>query len=435
MTKTHNPIPLFSILIILLSNSVFAQDDYYGNHLKYEDKVYRKTIKTVILNPSDVEMGLPVIRLNSEQKLTLRFDDLSDNLNYYYYTIIHCDAEWNATNISPSEYIQGFTEEQIAEYRGSFNTIQPYFHFQLEFPTEVMQITKSGNYLLKVYQDGNTDNLVLTRRFMVLENRVGINARIHQATLNEDRFIRQEVDFTIFNGDYMIADPYRELKVVIMQNDRWDNAVFGLQPVFARPEELTYDYDDKNVFNGGKEFRYFESRNLAQLQSSRVDYSYNDDEKITNIKLLPDDKRTFKRYAFEQDINGKFVVRCSPCNEPHRDADYVWVHFTLKSDMPFTEGDVYVWGAFSDFQCLSEYRMSFNAESKTYQTKAFLKQGYYNYQYMLKPFGKNKADELPIEGSRWETENDYCILVYHQPIGVYHDRLIGYARFKANNAK
>jgi hypothetical protein len=367
--------------------------------------------------------------------MLLEFDYLGDQGPSFWYTLIHCDASWQPTNMSPSEYIDGYTEEIIANYRTSFSTYQHYVHYRLDFPTNVLKPKRSGNYLLKVYPEGDPDHPAFTRRMMILDEKLSVQMRVHQATAIEDRLSKQEVDFTVAGGDYRISDPYRELKVVVIQNNRWDNAVSGLKPVFVNGNRLDYEYDDKNVFNGGKEFRYFESRNLGNLQAGRVNYKESDSDKITHIHLLTEEKRNIKRYAVEQDINGNFVIRCVPCTDPGLDADYVWVHFYLRSEQPVPGGDVYVWGKFSDFKCLPEYKMKYDENLPGYIGKAFLKQGYYNYVYMLRPFGQQIADETLLEGSRWETENDYTILVYHQPVGVFFDQLIGYTRVKSNNSR
>jgi hypothetical protein len=86
---------------------------------------------------------------------------------------------------------------------------------------------------------------------------VDINFDIHPATLNEYRFLKQEVDFKISSDYYKILDPLNDLKVVIMQNDRFDSKVEGLKPVFIRNKELDYSYDEENTFNGGKRVQVF----------------------------------------------------------------------------------------------------------------------------------------------------------------------------------
>jgi hypothetical protein len=430
---------LFKFIFIgiscLVSQTIWASnDDYAKPTLLYEDYIYTSNIKTVRFYFNGWETGFPAIRLNSDEKLNFGFDDFDNDYKTYNYTVVHCDAAWSPTNISPSDYIEGYTEDQISDIKRSFNTIQQYTHYHLILPTEVLKITKSGNYLLKVFLNGDQDQLALTRRFMVYEEEVDINFDIHPATLNEFRFLKQEVDFRISSNYYKILDPLNDLKVVIMQNDRFDTKVEGLKPVFIRDKELDYNYDEENTFNGGKEFRYF---NVQGLRSPdiRINKIRVDSNNFSHIHLYNDDKRGFKRYAFEKDINGKFIIKTTLGDSPDTDADYVYVYFYLMSDAPLTDGEVYIFGALSDWQCKEEYKMKYDKDFKGYRAQLFLKQGFYNYEYVVKGQKMKLPDDTLTEGNRFETENDYTIMVYHQPIGVFYDKLIAYKKTKSNATK
>ena len=409
-------------------------DDYARQNLLYEDHIYTSNIKTVRFYFSGWETGFPAIRLNSDEKLIFGFDDFDNDYKTYNYTVVHCDASWNPTNMTPSDYIEGYTEDQISDIKRSFNTIQQYTHYHIQLPTDVLKITKSGNYLLKVFLNGDQEQLAITRRFLVYEEEVDVLFDIHPAVLNEYRFLKQEVDFKIFSNDYKINDPLNDLKVVLMQNDRFDTRVEGLKPVFIRDRDLDYSYDEENTFYGGKEFRYF---NVQGLRSPdiRINKIRVDSNNVSHIHLYNDDKRGFKRYAFERDINGKFIIKTTLGDSPDTDADYVFVYFYLMSDAPLTDGDVYIFGAFTDWQCKEEFKMTYDALFKGYRAVLFLKQGFYNYEYVVKGPKMKVPDATLTEGNRFETENDYTITVYHQPIGIFYDRLIAYKKVKSNTNK
>lgn len=409
-------------------------DTYVDNkNMLYQDKVYKPNIHTARIFFKGWETGYPAIRLNSDEKISFGFDDFETEFKTYTYTIIHCDANWEPTNITPSDYIDGYHEDQISSIAHSFNTIQFYTHYSLVFPTEVLKITKSGNYLLKVYENYNAEDIVITKRFMVYEELVDVAPNIHAATYNEDRFNKQEVDFKIFSGGYTIADPMRDLKVVIQQNDRDDNAVRGLTPVFIKDNELVYDEDQKNVFNGGKEFKYFNIQSLRN-PDIRINKIRRDSAGFTQIFLNTDDKRAFKRYTYEKDLNGKYTITTTFGNEPDTDADYCYVNFFWASETPVPGGAVYIFGQLSDWQCKKEFRMNYDEAFRGYIGKVFLKQGFYNYEYVLLNDKTNVVDETLTEGNRFETENDYTITVYHQPIGVFYDKLIAYKKIKFNTS-
>lgn len=425
---------LMLLCCLMQLNAKADHDDYAKPTLRYDDFIYTKNIKTVRFYFNTWETGFPAIRLNSDEKLNFGFDDFDNDYKTYNYTVVHCDAAWNPTNITPSDYIEGYTEDQISEIKRSFNTIQQYTHYHVILPTDVLKITKSGNYILKVFLNGDQEQLAITRRFMVYEEEVDVIFDIHPATLNEYRFLKQEVDFKIISNYYKILDPLNDLKVVLMQNDRFDTQVEGLKPVFIRDKELDYSYDEENTFNGGKEFRYF---NVQSLRSPdiRINKIRVDSANISHIHLYNDDKRGFKRYAFEKDINGKFIIKTTLGDSPDTDADYVYVYFYLTSDTPLMDGDVYIFGAFSDWQCKEEFKMTYDPDFKGYRAVFFLKQGFYNYQYVVKGQKMKYPDETLTEGNRFETENDYSIMIYHQPIGVFYDKLIGYKKVKSNANK
>ncbi|HET7818583.1 MAG TPA: DUF5103 domain-containing protein, partial [Bacteroidia bacterium] len=319
--------------------------DYYDSQsIRYEDYTYKQNIKTVQLNKADWEFSAPVIALGSGEALKLSFDDLDSDSKNYRYTVIHCDANWNPSDrILQSEYIDGFYDNGINDYQYSKNTLQKYVHYELLFPNESMKLTKSGNYLLKVYLDYDANDLVLTKRFMVVDERVNILADIHHATIVDEYNYKQEIDFSIQTPGYQIINPYNDLKVVITQNDRWDNAITKLKPLFIKNEELVYDYDHDNVFSGGNEFRNFDIKSL-HWNSEFVRNMFRDSLGY-HVILFPGKKRSYYQYLSDRDINGKYKItrqESSP-NGSVTEAEYVNVHVTLSMEQ-IENGSIYILG-------------------------------------------------------------------------------------------
>jgi len=401
-----------------------AQEDYYKDFFRYDNWTYKKNIRTVKLSRSGEEIGQPIIRLNSEDKLQLSFDDLDGDVKTYNYTLIHCDASWNVSGIMNSEFLSGFYDELISEYKHSFNTLQSYTHYNLVFPSETMKITKSGNYVVKVFADYNQDSFVLSRRFMVYEDLVETKAVIKKATDVLYSNYKQEIDFTINSYGYNLTNPYSDLKVVILQNGRWDNANTTLKPMFVKDKELDYNYDDVNSFMGGSEFRRFDTKTYRYHSERIKDVVLDSATKLYKILLLPDEKRAWKKYTSDYDMNGNFIVKVQEGNNSNVEADYVWVNFFVEASVPSTDGNFYLFGAFTDWQCLSDFKMKYNSERFGYECTLLLKQGYYNYEYVFLKDGETIADNTVIEGMHFETENDYTILVYHREIGGNYDKLI-----------
>lgn len=430
------PIVCYLLFLIFPSFS-FSQTEnppyYEKNFLRYEDYTYKKNIRTVQLQKEDWEFSAPVIKLGSTEKLKLTFDDLDGESKSYKFTIIHCDANWMPSDrMLPSEYISGFFDDNINDYQYSKNTIQRYLHYELLFPTENLKPTKSGNYLLKVFLDYEQNDLILTKRFMVIDERVNIIPDIHHATILDEYNYKQEIDFSIQTSGYQITNPYQDLKVVVMQNDRWDNAITKLKPIFVKDNELTYDHDQDNVFSGGNEFRNFDIKSL-RWNSEFVKSNSSDSAKKDHVYLFPGTKRNFLQYLSDRDINGKYKItrqESSPAAS-ETEAEYVYVHFTLPMKEAAENGSLYVFGALSNWKYSNENKMHYNKTLGGYEATLYLKQGYYNYEYMYLNDNEKAGDESYIEGSHYETENDYVIYVYHKPINSNYDQLIGMKRFNS----
>ncbi len=400
-----------------------------ANGLRCENFVYKPNIRTVQLYDQSFELSQPILNLESDEKLVLCFDDLDGDSKNYMFTLIHCNAEWQVDDLSASDYIEGFTDHVIIDHKFSLNTIQPFTHYSAVFPNENLHITKSGNYILKVYQDNKPDNLLLTKRFMVFQNIVTVDAKVKPASITEFRTFKQEIDFTINHQEYSITDPYQDLKVVITQNNRWDNAKRNIKPLFVKDNELVYDYDDVNVFDGGSEFRIFDIKSI-RYHSERVQNIYKD-SLGNHVILQPDEKRSFKRYASGIDMNGNYIVKTQDGTNSSIEADYCFVHFYIPYDNAYTSGNLYVAGAFNDWRFDSENLMKNNPKRLGYECTLYLKQGYYNYEYVFLPNGETEYDQTYIEGMHQETDNDYTIYVYHHQTSTFYDQLIGVKRLNS----
>lgn len=404
---------------------VEKESEYFSeNYFRYEDFTYKENINTVLLYAENDQLSPPILYLNDDVQLSLRFDDLSAEHKTYSYKFIHCDADWTPSILQQQEFLDGFTNNYIDNYQYSFNTLQSYITYTLKFPNDMIQFRKSGNYLLKVYDNNDEEDVVLTRRFFVVDKKVDIDMDIHYATLARYRDYKQEVDFNIMTDNYPILDPYGGLKILIRQNRRWDNAVSGLRPLFIKDNLLTYNYEDDNLFDAGNEFRNFNMTSL-NYQTMNIDgIQYENGE--THVFVLKEEPRSHLRYYTREDINGKRLIKRDESVYHHRESDYARVHFSLQRENAYDNGNIYIFGGLSDWRIKEEFKMEYNAEDKVYEGDVVLKQGYYDYVYVLKADGKNEVDFSAVEGSHFETENDYEIFVYHRPQGQVYDQLIGY---------
>lgn len=387
------------------------------------DHIYDENVKTVMLYRKGWELSYPLIQLNSDDRLVLRFDDLGGEIRNLYYTFVHCDAGWTPSNLTPGDYMDGFTDNQLSDYSYSFNTTHPYLHYELAFPNDDVKLKVSGNYIIKIYSDFNQEALLFTRRFSVYEPLVKIKTEVKRPGKTEFYDRGQEIDVSIDYSSYKLNDPMEEIQLVVRQNGRWDNMLANLKPLFFRDQELVYDYNQENVLPGGNEYRYFDISSL-RFQS---EFIRNIDLRKPHyhIELYPGEMRSGKPYFTDQEINGKYLVKVQEGRNNHTDADYIYVYFTLPMNFPLQNGRVYVYGALTNWEYQSENEMHYNQEVRAYELSLLLKQGYYNYHYVFMPDNKVVGDAGRIEGNHYQTENDYLIYVYHRSSISRFDRLIG----------
>lgn len=413
---------------LLYSSAAIAQDqffDYYeSKSFKYDNDVYLPFIKSIRLFPAGNPQAAPIVKLNGAPLLLL-FDDLTAVFQNYSYTIIHCNSDWTPSDLLKAEYISGFQEYFINEYEFAFNTFVPFVNYKLAIPNKNMQITKSGNYILKVYEDNNPEHLVLTRRFVVYEEFVNIGIEAKRPTLAELMDTHQEIDIIVNHSGYVIPEPYKDFHISVLQNGRWDNAITNLKPLFVSNNQLIYNYDRENTFKGGNEFRFFDFKSFMTLSMNMRNVKQ---DSVWIVYLVPMIRKNMMRYSVQPDVNGAYVIRRTNSNSPETEADYAWVDFFLASDEVFENANVYIFGALSDWQTRPDYQLQYNYKLKGYQGKILLKQGYYDFKFVLQEDGKTAADESALEGTHWETENNYHILVYHREIGIRYDRVIGFSQ-------
>ena len=393
------------------------------NNIIYKNKTFKQNIKTILCHKKNEKLSPAIINLASNDKLFLSFDDLDGDKKDYLYTFFHCNSDWSASNLMQNEYINGFTEEYIENYAFSFNTIQKYTHYQFEFPTQNIKPILSGNYILKVYEENGST--IFYKRFMVLDKKVHIDANVRRATLAKDRNTKHEIDFTIKHPRLVVSDPFQNIEVHIKQNNREDNAITDLKPQFVRNDELIYDYEDDNTFFGNNEFRYFDFKSL-RYQSEKIKDIYFDSTHY-HVNLFNDKKRPFDYYAIDIDINGKFIIESQEGWNSSIEADYAFIHFALPSDY-IIYGDLYILGALSDWELKEDFRLIYNKKKKQYEKNVYLKQGYYNYHYALNDTTTNHVDVSFIEGTFYQTRNDYYIYVYYRDVGDRYDKLVGFLK-------
>ncbi len=386
------------------------------------DSVFAQNIKTVLLYKQGWEFSYPILQLNNNEPLVFSFDEIYSKAKNYNYSVVLCDADWVPTRLSFMEYMDGFFQNPLNNYDPSFSTYIPYTHYSLQIPNENVKLKLSGNYALVVYENGNDDEPILIKRFIVADDKVDIVCEVNRPVLPEYQDEYQQLNFSIQHTNYMIDNPQQTVKINIVKNGMWRFSVGNINPQYIRDDAIMYHSPDKNLLLGGNEYRSFDLKSL-KYQSANIE-SINYIGETFKIVLNPDSPRKRNAYFYNEEFNGKYLIQNQQGHTPENDAEYVHVLFSFKRDINLDEGDIYVFGAFTNFTCSNNNKMIFNSEKGVYELDMLVKQGYYNYQYVFMPNNSNQADETYFEGSYYETENDYLILVYHRPYGARYDQLI-----------
>ena len=396
------------------------------------ERVYKPNIKTAQLFVYGNQQALPVYTLNSSDKLELEFDDMEGSVKSYYYTFVLCDYNWEPVEMSPFNYIKGFTQNRITTYRYSSLALTNYTHYQAILPDRNSVPTMSGNYLLKVFLDGDTSKLAFTKQMLVHDSKAAVSGAVVQPFSAQLFNTHQKIKMSVNIAGINTFSAAQQVKVVILQNNRWDIAQRDIPPTFVRGNLLEYNSESTAIFPAGKEWRWLDLRSF-RLQSDRVDHA--DYKKTsTDIYVKTDIDRSAQRYAYFPDYDGMFNIITYESINPFWQADYATVHFSLATvDMnPYPKRDIYLAGYFTGYELNDKYKMNFNTETGRYEGTAFMKQGYYNYTF-ISVDQDDPSKRYDLEGNYWETENSYTILVYYKSFTDRSDQLIGVGSINSRN--
>lgn len=402
---------IFSVFILFFTLSLYAQTP---------EILPPEYIRTIEFKGNTDYGGTPLIKLG--QGITLEFDDLIGDEADYYYKISHYNFDWTPSDLSKNEFMSGFDNMRIKRFQNSYNTLQIYTHYLLNIPNADMRsLKRSGNYMLEIFND--QEELVFSKRFIVFENLAGVQAEVKRSRDVKYLHTKQSVNFSVHTGDdFLIKNPDQTVNTLIIKNNNLQNSIYDLKPQYRMGNELIYRYDQESAFMGGNEFLYFDSKDA---RGTNVHIRKVEMQDIYHLFLYTDRDRSKEVYTYNPDINGDFVVNTIQGRNPKIESEYTWVHFSLKTDALISKNEeLHIYGGFNGYALDDSTRMTYNEESDLYEGKRLFKQGFYNYQYVLKK-SDNSIDEGFVSGNFEVTENQYTVLVYYRAPGERYDRIIG----------
>lgn len=402
--------------LVLLLTSLFIQLSFAQIEKEIAPPYNIKTITFVQNNQNQI----PIFRLGD--RFELQFDDLYGTEANYFYQIVHCDYDWKPSQLAKQEYINGFDDQRIQDYTNSLTTLQLYSHYRIAFPNQFTQFRVSGNYMMKIVNDDK--EIVFTRKFILFEDIVSVPMQIKRPRTIELMNEKHNVEFTIKSTKITFQMPLQNVKVMLLQNGKFYNAITNIKPQFTIGNDLIYRYDTQTQFWAGNEFLFFENKDI-RAANNNVGFIDANADGVYNTHLFPTSPRNKSPYTFFPDYNGNFLINNIAAVRNEIEADYAWVYFTLSAPAFFNKKNIYVNGMFNNFAISDEYKMDYNQEKNVYEKAIMIKQGFTNYQYLIADSNGNIDEANAIDGNFQQTENNYFAIVYYRENNQRYDRIIG----------
>ncbi len=404
------PFKLFSFLsILLIANLTFSQ---------VEEVNPPDYIKTINFKGNTPETQLPILKLG--EYVVLEFDALNGDEDDYYYTVEHFNCDWTPSVLIKSEFMDGFDNQRIRNYENSFNTYQIYSHYTLTIPNaQTRRLKVSGNYMLSVFNSDGT--LVFSRKFMIYENTSNVGVRVKRS--RDIQFIeeKQRIEIIIDSNTMQFNNPIQTVKAVIVQNNNLNTAISNIKPQFTIGNQLIYKYDTETSFWGGNEYLFFENKDVRAANTGVQSIDLKD---LYHNYLYANYERATRPYTYNPDINGNYVILNIDAENPSIESDYVWMHFSLLPVESLKNKNIHVYGNFNNYVIDESTKMVFDELLNVYTNSMLLKQGFYNYKYIVVNNDKS-IDEGAISGDFYQTENNYKVIVYYKDLGARYDKIIG----------
>jgi Domain of unknown function (DUF5103) len=400
----------FFLFILFLSLSVNGQ-----NAIETQPPYHIKTISFLVNNQN----VMPIFRLGDN--FDFIFDDLHATEDDYYYEINHYNYNWTPSDLTKNEYIGGVDNQRILDYRNSLNALQLYSHYRLSFPNKFTQITKSGNYLISIFD--NNHELVFSKSFIVYEYLADVPMQVKRARNVSDAASKHNLDFTIKSKNILFQNPQVNLKVVLLQNNKWNNAIYNVKPQYTIGNDLIFKYDQETQFYAGNEYYFFDTKEIMAANNSVARITSNGG--LYNSLLYTNTARKNNIYTFFPDVNGNFQVRNLRAENSEIEADYSWVYFVLFAPDVSQNSNIYVTGMFNNNVTNAENKMDYNKTKGVFEKAILIKQGFVNYRYTKLDDQNQVREKDNIDGNFFQTENDYTALVYYRANGERYDRIVG----------
>jgi hypothetical protein len=371
-------------------------------------------IQSIQLHPKGSPGLPPVIKLDSQQKLMLSFDHLAKENRQFRVKVSHRGRQWNQSPISPSTFLDSFSETYIQKSKASFAQRPTYHHIEFEFPNDQLRPAVSGNYLLEVYSYDN-DELLFSMPFFVTEDEGTIQTRVERLFAQRDDGRPLNQLFSTYHYPDFVEYPQFDLSMSFVQNQFWGRMQEAGFLDTITPGELHGHQERDQGFVGNYEFKYLNLRTF-DADGRQI---------MENIPGETPTRIILRRDVQNLDTNPDIFSSASNLGFPldDRSSEYAQVEFQLETDISIPlSSDVYIVGHFNNWMINNLNKMTYNSDEKLWKGRAFIKQGEYAYKYVI--IRQNTIDDLILDQSFLSPQQQYLTFIYFKDPDQNFDRLL-----------
>lgn len=371
------------------------------------------SIHSIQFHRSGNSSSAPILNLDSNNQLLLQFEQLSIESREFQVSLTHHNPDWSRSGLPPEQFMDGFYNLTLNSGEVSQNSRPTYRQYSFSFPTEQFQITKSGNYLLKI-EDRDTGYVVLTLPFFVSENAGSITSKVEELSRQNLRRIQRPV--SQFSLPDFVEQPQFDLEFYFAQNRFWGRAKKADELDFSAPDHVQFELGTQDAFIGDYEFRTLSLNDLSQRDNEVVEAFPNE---IPPRLILRDDAEGF---GASGPIN---LARLGPFGNPDMSlrAGYANVvfRFDMESSLDSAES-VHLLGDFNNWSLNSSNELRLDQQTGRWETNQIIKKGIYKYKNVL--FDGAEIKDLYFDENFANNRQQYHAFVYMRDSKNFYYRLL-----------
>jgi hypothetical protein len=372
-------------------------------------------VRTVLLHRTGHEVEMPILRLNGTQTLTLAFDLIEGDprpVSVYFY---HADRHWRRDLVA-AEFLTRFQRDDILSYESSRGTQVPYVHYRYRFPNDAIGFQISGNYIIRVTEQGDEDAVLFERPFLVSETGSQLDMNVDHIMMGQRFAGAQPMARLVPSERSTNAFDYQ---ACFIRNGQWQSMRCVDRPNLADMPALGFYLEPHMAFESDPG-DFFLDLSALRVGSRLLGI----DRTTTPFEArLERDEARFPGTPHAPQLGGQPAVSSAVRDvaEPGSGAEYVLVHFAfVPPDRRSLDGRVYVVGSFTNWQRREDQRMRWNAVAGQYDASVLIKQGQYEYRYAG---GGGRVERLMREALP-RTDQVFLGLAYYRDLLLNTDRLV-----------